>query len=96
MVCNREHIEKCQASLNNKKELKDTHYAHDGLLPTAVDHVGDEEMTLDYAMADEKVRNNHLRMLLKASEELKKKLNAHFAAQAAVDVDAPTESQLSA
>jgi hypothetical protein len=78
--------------MNNKKELKDTHYAHDGLLPTAVDHVGDEEMTLDYAMADEKVRNNHLTMLLKASDDLFKKLNVHIATQATVDFDALTES----
>lgn len=60
--------------MNNKKELKDTHYSYDGLLPTAIDHVGDEEMTLDYAMADEKVRNDHLTMLLKASDDLLKKL----------------------
>lgn len=80
-MVNKEHIKQCQNNIGNKKDLKEAHFAHDGLLPTAVDHVGDEEMTVDYAMADEKVRNDHLSMLVKASDDLLKKLNAHLEAQ---------------
>ena len=43
---------------------------------TAVEQVGDEEMVLDYAMNDERLRNDMLQQLLRSSQDLHKKLNA--------------------
>ena len=66
---------------------------NDGHLVTVVDQIGDEEMVLDYAMAAEKLRQDTLNKLLRASTDLHKQLASYQQSRQTTDFNL-TQSQM--